>query len=133
MARPTKRTPETAAAIVEFLKTGASRTDAARAAGICHDTFREWAKEDEAFGETVEQAESECANIMAKRLYDEAKKSDGDWRAAMEWLKRRRREDWSERQELTGANGAGIRIIVKYEGHPDNAADATSGATADRF
>jgi hypothetical protein len=31
-----------------------------------------------------------------------------DWRASLEWLKRRRRDEWSERQEVTGANGVPV-------------------------
>lgn len=33
-----------------------------------------------------------------------------DWRAPLEWLKRRRRDDWSERIETTGANGGAMQI-----------------------
>src|SRR5215510_3663877 len=38
---------------------------------------------------------------------------ESDWRAALEWLKRRRKEDWTERQELVGAEGQPI-LTIRY-------------------
>jgi hypothetical protein len=101
MARPTKRTPEIEKKIKDLLKAGATRGDAARASGIAYETLRDWEKADPEFAEDIAQAEAECAAEMAERIYKEAKKSDGDWRAAVEWLKRRRRDEWSERQEIS--------------------------------
>ncbi|HKA54676.1 MAG TPA: hypothetical protein VKJ47_13540 [Candidatus Binatia bacterium] len=37
-----------------------------------------------------------------------------DWRAALEWLKRRRKEDWSERAELVGAAGDPAVLTIRY-------------------
>jgi peptidoglycan hydrolase-like protein with peptidoglycan-binding domain len=41
-------------------------------------------------------------------------KNPSDWRAAVEYLKRRDRDNWSERQELTGANGVDFQTPVIY-------------------
>jgi DNA-binding XRE family transcriptional regulator len=101
MARPTKRTPEVEKKLRDLLRCGATRADAARAAGITYETLRQWEKDDAEFAEDIAQSESECAARMAARIYQEATRSDGDWRAAVEWLKRRRRDEWSERQEIT--------------------------------
>ncbi len=40
-----------------------------------------------------------------------------DWRAALEWLKRRRREDWSEKtiSEVSGPDGGPLQIQHEFE------------------
>lgn len=36
-----------------------------------------------------------------------------DWRAGEAWLKRRDRDNWSERQEMTGEDGGPLKIIIE--------------------
>jgi len=115
--RPTKRTPETEAKICNALRAGASRKDAAGASGINEATFGRWLHFAD-FARAVLEAESSCATRMSVRLYQEATKEDGDWRACLEWLKRRRKEEWSERTEKdVTTNGkdigsCGIEIVI---------------------
>src|SRR5262245_13042462 len=40
-------------------------------------------------------------------------RKESDWRAALEWLKRRRKEDWTERQEVTGTDGEPV-FTIRY-------------------
>jgi hypothetical protein len=98
--------------ILMFLRGGATRRDAAAASGISRETLRVWMADDLAFLALVEEAEGECASLMAARLVAEARRSDGDWKAALAWLQRRRREEWGDsiRQEVTGPNGGPIVI-----------------------
>jgi len=42
----------------------------------------------------------------------------GDWRAAVEYLKRRDADQWSERQEISGKDGGAIPIRVEYVDRP---------------
>lgn len=112
--RWTKRTPEMVEGILQALRDGCTQRDACESNGITWDTFNRWRMEDEEFRRDVSRAESQIARFMAARLRAEAAKHDGDWRAAESWLKRRRREDWSERQEITGAAGGGLEIVVRF-------------------
>lgn len=41
-------------------------------------------------------------------------RTDRDWRAAESWLKRRKKEDWSERQEVSGPDGGAMQVDVQY-------------------
>src|SRR5262249_32221069 len=40
-------------------------------------------------------------------------RQESDWRAALEWLKRRRKDDWSERQEVSGTDGEPL-LTIRY-------------------
>ena len=122
MARPTKRTPETEAKICNALRAGASRKDAAGAAGVDEKTFYNWLHFS-SFSSAVLEAESACATRMSVRLYQEATKDNGDWRASLEWLKRRRREEWGDRKDITSGGeplGAfGYEIIPPVTGYEE--------------
>lgn len=50
-----------------------------------------------------------------------------DWRPALEFLKRRHREEWGDRQDVT-SNGETIGAVQIYI--PDNGRDSTPGDTA---
>lgn len=115
MARPSKLTPETQAAIVKALRIGATYDVAAQAAGVAYDTLREWIKKGEAgqskyrqFSEALRAAEAECrlnyTAVIAKAA------NDGDWRAALEYLKRRDRTNWGDQVAVTGADGGPLLI-----------------------
>lgn len=54
-------------------------------------------------------------------------KNPSDWRAAVEYLKRRDRDNWSERQEFTGANGEQLQTPIVYLPaivNPDDTSDS---------
>jgi transposase len=94
--RKTKRTPEVEKAITDALRVGASRKDAAAAAGVSERTFYEWMGHFPQFSQAVTRAEGQCAARMTARIYQEATAERGDWKAALEWLKRRRRDEWGD-------------------------------------
>ncbi len=107
--RPTKLTPFVKKRLLEAALEGASYRDAAEYAGISEDTLRVWRQENEAFAAEFRQAEGTAAISRCRTL---KKSSDeGDWRAALSWLERRRAADWSPKQiiEATGKDGGPIR------------------------
>jgi transposase-like protein len=112
MARPTKFTPEAQMAIVDALTVGATYTDAAGAAGVSDQTLRNWIMLGESrtsgkyFGFLVSCRRAEAAARLkyTKVIYDAA--NLGDWRAAMEFLKRRDRATWGDSVDVTSAGAA---------------------------
>jgi len=119
MPRPSKLTDDLRDAIVKSLTIGATRKDASEAAGIDYTTFLNWmARGAKArtgkyfeFFDAASKAEAEArinyTTIIAKAA------SKGEWRAAIEFLRRRDKDNWSERQEVTGAGGGDLVINVK--------------------
>ena len=124
--RPTKRTPETEAKILNALRIGASRRDSCEANGVDYITFSHWLTQFKQFRQSVEQAESHCAVRMSARIFDEATKADGDPKYALEWLKRRRKEEWGDKS--TTEHQGELTIKVRYEGNPAMATSTTPDA-----
>lgn len=101
-------------AICESLRNGATRSDAAIAAGISYQTLLNWEKRGSAkdaeendpaflaFFEAVKKAEADCANDCNATVIKAAKKQ---WQAAAWWLERRRRDEYALRREITGKDG----------------------------
>ena len=96
MAR-SKRTDDRLAVICEWIGKGATAKDAAAVAGLSEATFYAWKASDPEFSESITRAENECAARLAAKL---AVAADADWRAAESWLKRRRSDDWGDRQTV---------------------------------
>lgn len=119
MARPSKLTPESHAVIVDAILHGSTYKDAAESAGVDYNTFNEWMKKGaeaksgtyREFNEAVSIANAECAKNMVRVIQSAAAK--GDWKAALEWLKRRRRSDWGDNVDVTSAGQALTVKIVK--------------------
>jgi len=127
MSRKTKLNSEVQKKICDALRAGNTRRASAVYAGITHATFYNWIntgenprikkdgesyKEDKPFidfFDAVTRAEAECEVYHVANLKRHA---DTDWRASVEWLKRRKPQEWSERHHLE-TNGT-QRIIVEY-------------------
>lgn len=122
MARPTKFTPEVTAAILTALGIGATLKDASEAAGVDYNTFNEWmkrgAKEQSGkfheFYEASRRVEAEATMKYLGVIADAARK--GDWKAALEWLKRRRRSEWGDAVDVTSG---GEKIVIAIKGYDD--------------
>lgn len=136
MARPTKLTAETSKAITDALEFGATYRDAAEAAGVWYTTFLAWMKKGEEqntgayheFHDQVRQAEASARLKFTAVIATSAK--EGDWRAALEFLKRRDPENWREISgvEMTGKDGGAIEtknIITII--HDDSKDDPATG------
>jgi transposase len=94
--RPTKRSPEVEKAICDAVREGLSRKDAAAIGGIAESTLYLWAAEFSEFSESLTVAESEFIRQNVGRVASEAFATGGDWRAALEILKRYRRDEWGD-------------------------------------
>ena len=146
--RKTKYSPERVVKIVEGLKGGLTKRAAGSLGGISEDTLLLWVNRYSDFAAQVTQAENEAevrfASVIDKaafgheattvtRITRETK--DGplveeriethweyDWRAALEWLKRRRRGEWSDLEkgalpDLTGAGNYFLTLIQVAQQH----------------
>lgn len=104
--RPTKLTQETHDAIVRDIGNGVTFVDAAGAAGIDYATFNNWMKRGEVaksgiYFEFFHACKIAQAQARKKFTLVIAKASaDGDWRAALEYLKRHDPENWGDRQDV---------------------------------
>ena len=96
--RHTKRTPETEAKLFQALSLGATRKAACEYVGIGVSTLHDWCTEFPEFSEALTQAEAKAEMTCVASVVSAAAK--GDWRAGESWLKRRRREEWGDRQEV---------------------------------
>lgn len=119
--RPTDFTPKTVEKILTGLRNGLTRRAASAQGGITYKTLNQWLKQKSKviFVSQVEEAEdaaeADFTGVLKKaafghevRIEKTKTNEDGtsvttvetrwefDWRAGLEWLKRRRREDWSE-------------------------------------
>lgn len=97
MARPTKYNPTVVRAICRSLENGAPRMDAAGAAGISYETFRQWLARHLEFRAAVEKAEATMVTANVRIVKAAASKS---WQAAAWLLERRRPEDFGRRDRL---------------------------------
>ena len=130
MARPTKFTPEVTSAILTALGIGATLKDASEAAGVDYNTFNEWmkrgAKEQSGkfreFYDASRRVEAEATMKYLSVIAEAAKK--GDWKAALEWLKRRRRSEWGDAVDVTSAGEKldGVLRIIVHESKDANGA-----------
>lgn len=111
--RKTKLNPEVQRKICDALRAGNTRRASAQYVGIDERTFYNWMSRGEnpelrrdgepkkseepfiQFFQAVTRAESECEVWHVANL---KKHAADDWRASVEWLKRRKRDDWSEKQ-----------------------------------
>lgn len=96
-----------------YFKMGCSVTKACKYAGIPQSTVATWISGDELLRLKIENWQSE-PNHMARSNWI-AKMAEGDYQASVEWLKRREKDDFSERTEQTGADGSTIQpILVRF-------------------
>ena len=121
--RPSKLTPEVTDKIAEMVLHGATFSDACRAADVSYDTFRAWMVQGEAatsgkfydFYHKVTVADAECGVNMTRMIQQAA--ANRDWKAALEWLKRRRRADWGDNVDFT-SGGEKVKAYVGWS--PDS-------------
>jgi hypothetical protein len=103
--RPTKRTDDRQAIIVEALTKGYTRKAAASAAGMTYDTLREWEKADSEFSDAIQKAEG----VAQGRLIDKIAAAKS-WQAQAWIAERRWPGEFGQRQhvEMTGKDGGPI-------------------------
>lgn len=116
MARPTKRTPEREARLYEALRAGNTRRASCAYAGISQSCFASWLDRFGDFRDAIEKAEAD-AEIRNVAIIQKA--ASESWQAAGWWLERRRPGDYRQRQEVTGADGGPLKIVVEYASDTD--------------
>lgn len=123
---PCKLTSVRIRGIVERVRKGAARHDAALAMGVPCELFDRWyfigGQEHKGIYHTlrqeVDKAEAECAVLMAQVIIRAAIK-DEDWKAAAHWLGKRRRKDWGDKVEIEETRRiegeVDVNITLTYE------------------
>jgi hypothetical protein len=118
MSRPTKLTPDTQAQIVKAIRAGATYKDAAESAGVAYITFNGWMQRGER-GHKSDQLYVEFSNAVTKAQADvkigftavlTKAAQDGDWRAALEYLRRRDPDNWSDRRQIEHSGDMSIKL-----------------------
>ena len=97
-------------AILEALKQGSTRRAAADFVGIGRATLYRWMQQNETFRDSVTRAEAQAEVKHVGALMVAAMK--GDWRASLEWLKRRRRAEWGNSLDLSSLDDATILRLL---------------------
>jgi len=122
MSRPTKLTAEVQEKIVKDISLGVSYVDAAGACGIDYITFNNWMKrgQEEKKGKyfyffyAVSQAKSIAFANFTKVITKAS--MDGEWRAALEYLKRHDPDNWGDKSNVDLTSGGDkININVIYD------------------
>ena len=98
MPRPSKYDDAKAEKIATLLRGGCTRKDAVGSIGVDYTTFLRWLSNNAGFARLVGSAESFAAVKMTTIVTLAA---DKDWKAALEWLKRRRRDEWGDSVNLS--------------------------------
>ena len=125
--RPTKLTPETHEAIVRDIGNGVTFVDAAGAAGVDRLTLNAWMKRGAAEGKGIYYNfynACEAAKAAARKKFTlviSKAASEGDWRAALEYLKRHDPENWGDKsQSDITSGGMPIKFVeVVLPSEPD--------------
>ncbi len=109
---------ETVEAICAYVADGMPVIDAAALCGVAWSNVYTWRVSHPQIDLMLSEAEAVATSKAVRRLMHEIDDPEGDWKAALEYLKRRRKEDWSDRQELHQQHDGQVEIIVRYEDDP---------------
>jgi transposase-like protein len=96
--RPTLYTEEKARAICDHLEKGLTKRAACALVDVNEETFRWWCDTREIFLQMVARAEAKAEEMFTEVLVKAVGGTQGqaDYRAGVEWLKRRRRADYGD-------------------------------------
>lgn len=115
--RPTIKTPELVAAILEGLRRGLPRRTAA-ALHVHPDTFYAWLNSDPEFSDAVlkaeAQAEADAVDAVRGNFHAD-KNNQTAWQSAAWWLERRRPDDYRQQsaQQISGNLQLGLAELVR--------------------
>jgi hypothetical protein len=115
-------------AIIWALQLGNTRRAASGFAGVSPDTFYRWMSENRTFSDAVEIAESTAEVGYVAVLATAAQK--GSVRAAIEWLKRRRRPEWGDKLDITKLDDETLLRLLGSEDEDADAAETEEGSGA---
>ena len=103
-----KYTPEIVEEICKYIADGLYQKDACAMAGIGVSTYHDWINAHPEFSEALKVAEAKAKSRLKAVILEAAEA--GTWQAAAWMLERRWKEQYSIRNEVTGADGEGISI-----------------------
>lgn len=106
IGRPSKKTDELVAKLIQAFHDDATIEQACYYSGITKQTYYRWLEEDEDFSYEMTKAQ-EYPKVLAKRVLVKAMEA-GDEKIALEVIKRLEKHRYSERNELTGKDGKDI-------------------------
>lgn len=116
-----KFTEATRKAILEGIEAGLPLNQAAGRAGVGRRTVYDWLAKgaenpDGSYADFALAVEEANANAAFDAVEELRKAGRDDWRASLAYLERRFPEEWSrrERHEVTGADGAPIKIELQW-------------------
>ena len=121
MARPTKFTPEVIDVILQAIGLGASRADAAWAAGVDYDTLNKWinegkeAKSGKFFEFIGKIREAEAKAVLRHLSVINNAAAKGDWKASERWLRMYRPTEWNEKMEVNHGGETKVELVVRYD------------------
>jgi len=120
MARPSKRTPEREAKILDLLRAGNTRSTAALACGVGYSTFCEWVAKFPELAEQVKAAEAAAETLHVQNILNAASK--GSWQASAWWLERRQYDSWGRKDRIAFVTDA--KEMARNAGVSEDAAVA---------
>lgn len=115
--RPTKATPELVAKLIAAFELKSTVNEAVEYAQIDVSTFYRWMKEDAGFAQKIADAR-ELVNVVAKGNIA-SKIFKGDVPTSQWWLERKKKDEFSTRSEMTGADGEKLEGLVVIKNATD--------------
>lgn len=109
--RPTKYRESYCDEIVSFMGRGYSKTAFAGEIGVCHDTIIEWAKQHPRFSEAVKRGQAARTKCLEQTLI--AGETGPKVTAHIFALKNAAPDEWKDKHEVTGRDGAPLVTIVE--------------------
>lgn len=107
--RPTLRTPAMLKKIEEAASLGCSVEEIACFSGVHKDTIYDWMKIDKDFSDRIHELR-QIPFIDARRTIAKAIKESPQW--SFEYMKRKKKDEFSERHEQTGKDGEALTITT---------------------
>jgi hypothetical protein len=112
MSRPTEKTPEIIRKIEEAAAMDCSMEEMAFFANIHRATLYRWLKEDEELSDRINELK-QTPFLNARQTIIKAIKENPQY--AFEYMKRKKKNEFSERSEVTGPDGEALQpILVKF-------------------
>ena len=108
-----KQKEEIIKSLEPYFKLGCNLKKACSYGKICYNTVYNWVKDDEALLIKIKAWQNEV-NVNAREVLAKAIK-EGDKQVAFNWLSKKEKDEFSDRTELTGADGETLFMPSKEE------------------
>jgi hypothetical protein len=91
-----------------YFKLGCNVTKACNYAGVPRTTVQTWIENDEELRLKVTAWQSEISSVARSNIKKAVE--EGNPQTSMEWLKRKEKDEFSERGEISGPDGGAIKV-----------------------